>query len=90
MENWVWEFCNSIWRGEGWLEDWKEGMIIPIVKEGGGEGVGDYRGVTLMPTLYRVYVAILAERLREEVEKKGIVPHNQTGFRERMGTISTT
>lgn len=62
-------------------------MIIPIVKKREGEGVGDYRGVTLMPTLYKVYVAIITERLREEVEKKKIVPHDQTGFRKGMGTM---
>lgn len=40
-----------------------------------------------MPTLYKVYVVVLAERLREEVEGKGIVPSNQTGFRREMGTM---
>ncbi|XP_024875959.1 trichohyalin-like, partial [Temnothorax curvispinosus] len=34
-----------------------------------------------------VYTAILAERLREEIEGKRMVPHNQTGFRRGMGTI---
>ncbi|XP_071652705.1 uncharacterized protein [Temnothorax longispinosus] len=32
-------------------------------------------------------MAVLAERLREEVEHKGIIPPNQTGFRKRMGTV---
>lgn len=40
-----------------------------------------------MPTLYKVYVVVLVERLREEVEGKGIVPPNQTGFRRKMGTM---
>lgn len=74
--------------GRGWPEDWKEGIIIPIVKKGEGDRVGDYRGVTLMPTIYKLYVAILAERVREEVEKERIV-HNQTGFRKGMGAIYT-
>jgi len=34
----------------------------------------------LLSTLYKVYVAVLAERLRAEVERKGIIPPNQTGF----------
>ena len=34
IENWVWEVCNRVWKGEEWLEDWKEGVIIPIVKKG--------------------------------------------------------
>ncbi|XP_024886911.1 golgin subfamily A member 6-like protein 1, partial [Temnothorax curvispinosus] len=35
----------------------------------------------------KVYVAVLAERLREEVEHKGIIPPNQTGFRKGMRTV---
>ena len=34
----------------------------------------DYRGI--MPTLYKVYASVLAERLREDVESKGILPPN--------------
>jgi len=46
----------------------------------------DIRGVTIMP-LYKVYMMALAEKIREEVEEKGIVPQNQTNFRKRMGTM---
>jgi len=41
------------------------------------ERVEDYRGVTLMPTLYKVYAGVLGERLREEIEGKRIIPPNQ-------------
>lgn len=87
IEDWAWNFCNKIWRGEGWLESWKEGIIIPIAKKGEGKGVEDYRGITLMPTLYKVYAMIMAGRLEEEVERKGIIPQNQTGFRRGMGAM---
>ena len=76
-----------MWRGEGWPQSWKEGVIISIVKKGEGGKVGEYRGVTLMPTLYKVYTMVLANRLEKEVEEKRIVPPNQTGFRKGMGTI---
>lgn len=36
---WVWRVCNRVWRGEGWPEDWKVGVIAPIVKKGVGEKV---------------------------------------------------
>jgi len=87
VEAWAWEFCNRIWRGEGWPGEWKEGIIVPIVKKGRGERVEEYRGVTLLVTLYKIYVMVLAERLNEEIEGKGIVPHNQMGFRRGMGII---
>lgn len=47
----------------------------------------EYRGVTLMPTLYKIYMMVLVERIRKEVKEKGIVPKNQTGFRKGMETM---
>lgn len=40
-----------------------------------------------MSTLYKVYMGVLAKRLREEVEGKGIIPENQTEFRKGLETI---
>lgn len=37
----------------------------------------------LIAKIYKVYAIILAGRLEEEVEKKRIVPHNQTDFRNK-------
>lgn len=61
--------------------------MVPIRKRGEGERVEDYRGVTLTQTAYKVYATVLAERLRREVEEKGMLLSNQTGFRRRIGTI---
>lgn len=63
IEEWLWGFCKKVWEGEGWPEKWKERVIVPIIKKGDGEVVEDYRGVTLMATAYKVYAAVLAERL---------------------------
>lgn len=47
-------------------------MVVPVVKKG-----EDYKGITLMQTAYKIYAAVLAERLWEEVEGKGILPPSQ-------------
>lgn len=52
--------------------------------------VEEYKEVSLTPTLYKVYASVLANRLREEVEGKGLISQNQTGFRkgsERLDNI---
>jgi len=82
LEEWVWKFCNKVWRGEGWPERWKEGIIISIVKKGKREKMKEYRGVTLMSLVYKIYATVLAERISEEVEEKGILADNQTSFRK--------
>lgn len=77
-----WEIYKRVWRGKGWPRDWREGIIVPIRKKReserqqrlGRETVDEYRGVTLTQTAYRVYASVLAERVKKEVEKKGILP----------------
>lgn len=41
IEEWVWRYCNRIWKGEGWPQNWREGVIISIIKKGEGERVED-------------------------------------------------
>lgn len=43
--------------------------------------------MTLMSALYKVYMMVLTERLKTELEGKRIIPQNQAGFREEIGTI---
>lgn len=43
--------------------------------------------MTLTQTAYKVYTTLLAERLRDEVEEKEILPSIQTDFRRGMSTI---
>jgi len=40
-----------------------------------------------MPTMYKIYVMVLGERLEREVEEGDRIPQNQTGFRKGMVTI---
>jgi len=87
IEDWVWHMCNRIWRGEGWPEEWKKGIVIPVMKKKQRRLVGNYRGVTVMPILYTIYARALAEKLKEEVEGRVMLSPSQTGFRKEMGTL---
>lgn len=61
------------------------GIVVPIVKKGEGRTVEEYRGVTLLDTVYKVYVGVLERKLERELEE--MIPENQTGFRRNMGTM---
>lgn len=69
------------------MKDWQERIIMPVVKKGKGKKVTNYRGLTLTSSLYKLYASVLVERLREDVEEKGVIPQNQTGFRKGMATM---
>lgn len=42
MEDWLWEICNRMWKGEGWVENWREGVVMPVVEKVVGKRVEDY------------------------------------------------
>lgn len=48
MEEWVWSFCSRVWREEGWPEQWRDEIIVLLMKKGMADRIEDYRGVTLM------------------------------------------
>lgn len=62
--------CNKIWSGEEWIKEWSEGTIVPIRKKEEGSKVGDYRGVTITQSLYKVYATILGRRLERKIEEE--------------------
>ena len=67
--------------------DWRKGIIIPIYKKGDTDKVINYRGITLLSTAYKIYAAVLNERLKNEIEEKNILPEIQAGFRKSRSTI---
>lgn len=56
---------------------------IPIVKKEDEKKKNDYRGIMLIPTLYKVYIAILTKKL-ENSENKRIIPQPD-GVQEENG-----
>lgn len=54
--------CNKTWKGERWSEKWKEEVMVPIIKKRKRWKIAER--VTLMQSTYKVYTAVLAERLR--------------------------
>ena len=78
---------NRIWHGEGFPEEWRMGIITPIYKKGNRELLNNYRGITLLDTLYKIYAGILNRRLKEEIEEKSLLPETQAGFRKGRGTV---
>jgi hypothetical protein len=45
----------SIWIMEELLEEWKESIIVPAYKKGNKTDCNNYRGISLLPTMYKIY-----------------------------------
>ena len=68
-------------------ESWSEGYIIPILKKGDKEEPSNYRGITLLSTVGKLFTRILNNRLNEWAEEYNVYVEAQAGFRKSMGTV---
>ncbi|KAH0811711.1 hypothetical protein GEV33_011080 [Tenebrio molitor] len=82
------ELMNGVWRGEGFPEDWREGVICQIFKKGEKNRAENYRGITLLNTGYKLYASVgpfSKERIEEERgEDVRIVHRLQGGVRQGL------
>jgi len=76
---------TSIWKKEKLPEEWKELIIVPIHKKRDKIDCNNYRGISLLPTSYKILSNILLSRLIQYA--KEIIGDHQCGFRCNMSTI---
>jgi len=74
----------SIWNNEELPEDWKELISIPIYKTGDKIECGNYRGLSLLRTTYKILSNILLSKLTSYAEE--IIWYHQNGFRHNRST----
>ena len=69
--------------------EWGKGIINPIPKSNSYDQRDplSYRGITLASSLYKLYCAILNNRLTRWVEENGKLVDEQNGFRKDRNTI---
>ena len=68
-------------------ESLKSGIILPLFKGKGAKAINkdNYRGITLFPTLCKIYEMILLNRLDNFAVHKGFFSEMQFGFQEGVG-----
>lgn len=68
-------------------EVWSEGYVIPLHKKGSINDENNYRGITLLSTLGKLFTRILNNRLTKWAEKYAVYIEAQAGFRSNMSTV---
>jgi len=79
------KLITSIWKKEKLPEEWKESVIVPIHKKGDKTDCSNYRGISLLPSTYKMLSNILFSRLIPYA--KEIIGDHQCGFRRNRSTI---
>ena len=77
----LWKMCNCVFMAESAPLQWARGVIIPIHKDGDARVRNNYRPITLLGVVRKVFSAVLNKRLSDFVERRGVLVDEQAGFR---------
>ena len=80
-------YCNICFEEENIPRDWMKGIIFPIYKSGDKREPLNYRGITLLSVVSKVYTSILNKRLTSWCEENKVLVEEQGGFREGRGCV---
>ena len=84
----VLEVFNLSWSTGTSPTCWRTGVIVPIHKSGKPKKeMESYRPVTLLSVLSKMLERLICTRLRFLLESKGLLAHEQAGFRKSKSTM---
>jgi len=65
----LYPLLEKIWKEENIPDDWKEGLIINIPKEGDLSNCDNWKGVTLLNIPSKILTSIILNRIQNTVEQ---------------------
>ena len=68
MVNLLHQLFSVVWHAELVPPQWREGLIVNLFKKGDKEVPGNYRGITLLSVVGKVFCKILNNRLVERLD----------------------
>ena len=74
---------QTIWRTEQIPSTWKKAIIIPIHKKGDNSECKNYRGISLLSIIGKVFMKVIKSRLQKHREQT--TREEQAGFRPNRG-----
>ncbi|PIK62384.1 endonuclease-reverse transcriptase [Apostichopus japonicus] len=78
------DLFNIIWSEESTPKRWNKGLIVKIPKKGDLTDCSNWRGVTLLPVMSKIFGRVLINRLKDGVDK--VLRQEQAGFRPNRST----
>ena len=73
-----------VWHEEVVPKEWREGLIVNLFKKGDKEEPGNYRGITLLSVVGKVFCK---NRLVEHLDRERALHEGQAGFRKNRSCI---
>ena len=86
MVQWLKDSFEIAWNCGKTLHEWREAIIVPIYKKGSGAECGNYRRISLLSVVGKIYARVVCDRLRLRTD--AVLMDTQGGFRVRRGCVN--
>jgi len=81
------EIINTLWLYGNIPEEWCEGTLVLLHKKGDKSSLANYRGITLLPAIWKIFMKLINIRIVNHCDKNEIITQFQAGFRKRRGCL---
>jgi hypothetical protein len=79
---------NKIFQSGTFPLEWTRSIIVPLHKKGDHSLPDNYRGISLLSIVSKVYTSVLNNRLKQWSEENNIITDAQEGFRKGRSTTN--
>ena len=77
---------NVLLKLEYYPEFWANGCVTPVFKKGNNTDTNNYRGITVLSCIGKLFTRLLNDRLNKWAESESVLTESQFGFRKSRGT----
>ena len=78
---------NKIYDSSTFPREWATAIIVPIFKKGNPDNPHNYRGISLLNIVSKVFTSVMTARIYSWSESYGKIRFEQAGFRRQYSTI---
>ena len=78
---------NAIFRSGFFPQSWSKASIVPVFKKGNVNDTNNYRGISLVSCMGKLFTSVLNKRLLNWDKVNSIITDAQFGFRPGFGTV---
>ena len=73
------QLFSSVWESKVVPQDWRDALLVPVPKKGNLSLCDNWRGISLLDVVGKVFAKVIQQRLQVVVEE--VVADSQCGFR---------
>ena len=78
---WLKDVFDIAWKCGKTPREWREAIIVPIYKKGSRDECGNYRGISLLSVVRKIYARVVCDRLRLLTDVDAVLMDKQGGSR---------